>query len=200
MPFTKDLSKPLIWGQERLAGSSRGIRRVHCHGLARLPYPEAIPYFAILQGSGSGCLVEVAINSSRLTASCSKTDWERVKLGTVELSAPTQSVTLRSVGTSPVAKVFSLEIVKPEVQVKLAAQGARGAAPTDWMVQAKYGVMVHWTSQSKPEQGSPLAYCQTVRNFDAARFADVLDENGCWLCRIYDFPRRVLFSRSQQSN
>ncbi len=95
--------------------------------------PGSYTLFAILQGSGSGCLVEVAINSSRL---------------------------------------------KPEVQVKLAAQAALGAAPTDWMVQAKYGVMVHWTSQSKPEQGSPLAYCQAVRNFDAQRFADVLDEMG----------------------
>ena len=195
MPFTEDLSKPLIWGQEKLADPSGSLSWT-----GKTTVPGSYTLFAILQGSGSGCLVEVAINSSRLTASCSKTDWERVKLGTVELSAPTQSVTLRSVGTSPVAKVFSLEIVKPEVQVKLAAQGARGAAPTDWMVQAKYGVMVHWTSQSKPEQGSPLAHCQTVRNFDAERFADVLDENGCWLCRIYDFPRRVLFSRPQQSN
>jgi len=122
--------------------------------------------------------VEVTISSKPLTASCLKTAWERVKLGTIELSAPIQSLTLRSVGTPPVAKVFSLEIVKPEVQVKLADQAARGEAPTDWMVQAKYGVTVHWTSQSKPEQGSPLAYCQAVRNFDAQRFADVLDEMG----------------------
>jgi hypothetical protein len=70
--------------------------------------PGSYTLFAILQGSGTGRLVEVAINSRRLTASCLKTDWERVKLGTVELSAPIQSLTLRSVGTSPVAKVFSL--------------------------------------------------------------------------------------------
>jgi hypothetical protein len=140
--------------------------------------PGSYTLFAILQGSGSGCAVEVAINSRRLTASCLNTDWERVKLGTVELSAPIQRFTFRSVGPSPVAKVFSLEIVKPEVQVKLAAQAALGAAPTDWMVQAKYGVMVHWTSQSKPEQGRPLAYCQAVRGFDVQKFADMLDEMG----------------------
>jgi hypothetical protein len=145
---------------------------------AKNTVPGSYALFAILQGNGSGCSVEVAINSRRLTASCLNTGWERVKLGTVELSASIQTLILRSVGTSPVAKVFSLEIVKPEVQVKLAAQAARGAAPTNWMVQAKYGVMVHWTSQSKPEQGSPLAYCQAVQNFDAQRFADVLDEMG----------------------
>jgi hypothetical protein len=96
--------------------------------------PGSYTLFAILQGSGSGCLVEVAINSRRLTASCLNPDRERVKLGTLELSAPIQRFALQSVGTSPVAKVFSLEIVKPEVQVKLADQAARGAAPTDWMV------------------------------------------------------------------
>ena len=145
---------------------------------AKITVPGMYTLFAILQGNGRGCLVEVTIGSKPLTASCLKTDWERVELGTVELSAPVQSFTFRSVGTSPVAKVFSLEIVKPEVEVKLADQAARGAAPTDWMVQAKYGVMVHWTSQSKPEQGSPLAYCQAVRNFNAHKFADVVDEMG----------------------
>ena len=88
--------------------------------------PGSYTLFAILQGSGSGCLMEVAVNSSRLTASCLKTDWERTKLGTVELSAPIQNLTLRSVGTSPVAKVFSLEIVKSEVQMKLADQSRTG--------------------------------------------------------------------------
>jgi hypothetical protein len=33
------------------------------------------------------------------------------------------------------------------------------------------GVMVHWTSQSKPEQGSPSGYCQAVRDFDVHEFA-----------------------------
>src|SRR5258708_28903855 len=100
------------------------------------------------------------------------TEWERVKLGTIEISAPIQSFVFRSIGTSPVAKVFSLEIVKPAVQVELANQAARSATPTDWMVQAKYSVMVHWTSQSKPEQGSPSAYCQAARDFDVHKFAD----------------------------
>jgi hypothetical protein len=144
----------------------------------KVTVPGSYALFAILQGSGRGCSVEVTISSKPLTASCLKTAWERVKLGTIELSAPIQGFTFRSIGTSPVAKVFSLEIVKPAVQVELANQAARGAAPTDWMVQAKYGVMVHWTSQSKPEQGRPSAYCQAVRDFDVHKFADVLDEMG----------------------
>jgi hypothetical protein len=134
--------------------------------------------FVVLQGSGNGCLVEVTVGSKRLTTSCPKTDWERVKVGTVELAAPFQSFVFRSVGTPPVAKVFSLEIVRPEVQVQVADQAARSAASTDWMVRAKYGVMVHWTSQSKQEQGDALPYCEAVRNFDVRKFADTLDEMG----------------------
>src|ERR1700674_5071411 len=111
----------------------------------KITAPGSYAVFAILQGSGRGCLVEVTIGSKPLTASCLNTDWERIKLGTVELSAPVQILSFRSVGTSPVVKVFSLEIVKPEVQMALADQAARSAAPTDWMVQGKYGVSVHWT-------------------------------------------------------
>jgi hypothetical protein len=42
--------------------------------------PGRYTLFAILQGSGSGCSVEVAVNSRRLTAPCLKAYWERVKL------------------------------------------------------------------------------------------------------------------------
>ena len=140
--------------------------------------PGSYGLFAILQGSGKGCSVKVVVGSKPLTASCLTTTWERVKVGTIELSASIQNFTFHSIGISPVAKVFSLEIVKPEAQVELANQVSRSAAPTDWMVQAKYGVMVHWTSQSKPEQGSPLVYCKAVHDFDVQKFADVLDEMG----------------------
>src|SRR6266550_6694614 len=69
----------------------------------KITAPGSYALFAILQGSGRGCSVEVTIGSKPLTASCLKTDWERVEIGTVELSA-IQSLTFRSVGTSPVAK------------------------------------------------------------------------------------------------
>jgi hypothetical protein len=140
--------------------------------------PASYELFAIIQGSGKGCSMEVAVGSKPLTASCLTTAWDRVNLGTIALSAPIQNFTFRSIGTPPVLKVFSLEIVKPTVRAELANQASRSAASTDWMVQAKYGVMVHWTSQSKPEQGSPLAYCQAVRDFDVHKFADVLHEMG----------------------
>src|SRR5437879_3369957 len=47
----------------------------------KITSPGSYDLFAVLQGSGTGCLVEVTIGSKPVTASCLKTDWERVKLG-----------------------------------------------------------------------------------------------------------------------
>ena len=46
------------------------------------------------------------------------------------------------------------------------------------MVAAKYGLMFHWTSQSKPREGPPLSYCDAVQNFDVDRFANMVSETG----------------------
>src|SRR6266446_1537932 len=62
---------------------------------AKVTLPGSYVLFAILQGSGKGCSVEVTIRSKPLTASCLKTAWERVKLGTIEISAPIQSFVFR---------------------------------------------------------------------------------------------------------
>ena len=132
----------------------------------------------IVQGSGRGCSIEVQIGKQKLTGACAETRWDRVRLDTIKLPAGAHSFTLRSVGQPPLNKFYSLEVVRPEVKNQLAARADRGAAPTDWMVQAKYGVMVHWTSQTKPERGKPLPYCEAVRNFDVEKFAGVLDEMG----------------------
>ena len=146
--------------------------------MVNVPVSANYEVSAILQGSASGCSIEVQIGKRRLTAPCSGTQWDRVKLGTIKLPAGSQSFTLRSVGQPTLNKLFSLEVVRPEVKKQIAADAARGAAPTDWMVRAKYGVMVHWTSQSKPESGNPLPYCDAVRNFDVEKFAGLLDEMG----------------------
>ena len=46
------------------------------------------------------------------------------------------------------------------------------------MVAAKYGLMFHWTSQTKPRNGVPKPYCDAVRDFDANRFADMVSQMG----------------------
>ena len=46
------------------------------------------------------------------------------------------------------------------------------------MVAAEYGLMFHWTSQTKPRNGPPKPYCGAVHDFDADRFADMVSQMG----------------------
>ncbi len=53
------------------------------------------------------------------------------------------------------------------------------AGSSDWLMNAGYGVMVHWTSQSRPQSGAaPSAYCTAVDNFDVNAFARQLQSAG----------------------
>lgn len=132
----------------------------------------------ILESSGKGCDVEVRIDSQVLTASCGEKRWNRVTPGTVHLAAGPQTIVFRSTGTVPLSKFFSLEVVTPKEEARLATLGHRQAASTDWMVAAKYGVMFHWTSETKPRSGAPKAYCDAVRDFNVDRFADMVSQMG----------------------
>jgi alpha-L-fucosidase len=61
---------------------------------------------------------------------------------------------------------------------KLQLQAAP-AGSADWMMNAGYGVMVHWTSQSRPQSGAaPSAYCTAVNNFNVNTFAQQLQNSG----------------------
>ena len=133
---------------------------------------------AILQGSGSGCTVELQASAQRVSAPCEQRKWERIDLGLVNIPAGVQKISLSSTGRVPLAKFFSLEIVTPNVKKDLQLEGRKTAADTSWMVAAKYGLMFHWTSESKPETGSPKPYCEAVRDFDVERFADMVAEMG----------------------
>jgi hypothetical protein len=52
------------------------------------------------------------------------------------------------------------------------------AASTDWLIADKYGLMCHWTSESKPRNGPAKPYQQAVRDFDVERFANMVQQMG----------------------
>jgi alpha-L-fucosidase len=133
---------------------------------------------SILESGGPHCSVAVTIDTHTLHNDCGSEGWNRVQAGTVHLNAGSHTIQVRSDGSSPLSKFFSLEFVRPQVQTRLAALGAKEGASTSWMVAAKYGLMFHWTSQSKPRQGPPLSYCDAVRNFDVDQFAKMVSETG----------------------
>ncbi len=66
----------------------------------------------------------------------------------------------------------------PLNEYKLQTQAAP-AGSSDWLMNAGHGVMVHWTSQSRPQSGAaPSAYCTAVNNFNVNTFAQQLQNAG----------------------
>ena len=133
---------------------------------------------AILESTGTDCALEVSIDSVKLDAPCGTKRWNKVTLGTIPLAAGSRNILFRSTGSTPVGKFFSLEFVRPEAEANLARLGQQDASSTNWLVAAKYGLMFHWTSQTKPRNGPPKPYCDAVRDFDANRFANMISQMG----------------------
>jgi len=133
---------------------------------------------AIVESTGDDCAVEVSVDSKRLDAPCGKRRWNKVTLGAVQLAPGSRRILFRSNGSTPLGKFFSLELVTPEAEASLARLSRQQASSTDWMVAAKYGLMFHWTSQTKPRNGAPKPYCDAVRDFDADRFAEMVWQMG----------------------
>ena len=133
---------------------------------------------AIVQSSDQNCSIEIAVDERVLHADCGGGGWSRVQAGTIQLTAGAHSIRLTSIGATPLSKFYSLEFDRPAVKEQLVAAGRRQRASSTWMVAAKYGLMFHWTSQSKPQEGPPLSYCDAVRNFGVDKFAKMVSETG----------------------
>lgn len=133
---------------------------------------------SILESSGDGCSIAVTVDTQPLHANCGSKGWTRAQAGAVQIAAGSHTVQVKSDGSSPLTKFFSLEFERPEVRNKLAALGAKERVSTEWMRAARYGLMFHWTSQSMPRQGSALSYCDAVKNFKVERFANMVAGTG----------------------
>ena len=133
---------------------------------------------AILESTGKACAIGVSVDSTRLDAPCGERRWNRVTLGTVQLEEGTRTILLRSTGSVPLGKFFSLELVTPQAQENLARLGQQQTSSTDWMVAAKYGLMFHWTSQTRSRSGAPKPYCDAVHDFDVDHYANTVSQMG----------------------
>jgi hypothetical protein len=142
-----------------------------------VPHSGAYALRAIARGADTGSTVEVEVAGKKFTARCGKR-YERLVLGMVSLKKGEQAVVVRSGAGSPILTFFSLELVQPSVRDELATRGEMLRASTDWLANDKYGLMFHWTSQTKPRNGPPKTYQDAVRDFDVERFAQMVDDAG----------------------
>lgn len=129
--------------------------------------------------------LEVAAAGKTLTAilPADARRWQRIPLpGTVKIPAGATTVTLRLIPTDSAAtfgaQVHAVEFVRPAIREALQEKALHLRADATWFHNARYGMMVHWTSQSMPRFGAPKSYDQAVADFDAEAFADQMQQTG----------------------
>ena len=127
--------------------------------------------------------------------------WMRNEVpGTLRLPAGESEITLRAVapaGQEFNLALYSMELVEPSEAKVLAAEAATLRASTQWMIDAKYGLMFTWTAASFPRTGPKKSYEEAVRDFDVNAFADMVANTGagfivfCTSWSTYYFPAPI---------
>lgn len=150
-----------------------------------LSYAAAEPDFVVGVRSGSS-LVKVNLDATEgiYKGKDPFYNFERCKLeGTLHLTRGVNPLTLHVGSPGPGKKLGfrCLEVIPASTMKGLesAAERARASrASTDWFVEAKYGVMFHWTDFSLPKDGPKKPYPDAVNAFDVDAFARQVEATG----------------------
>lgn len=112
-------------------------------------------------------------------------NFERIQLPfKLSLKEGTQNISLATRGLSGddiMLDFRSVELVPVSAKAKIIAEYKRAVdsrASVDWMIEAGYGLMFHWTSQSVQPDGSIKPYEEGVNAFDVERFAGMVEATG----------------------
>jgi hypothetical protein len=112
-------------------------------------------------------------------------NFQRIKLsGVVNLEAGKQKITILTSGIEKEGVLFdfrSAELLPLSKKAEIANEEARAKearASVDWLMEAGYGLMFHWTSQSVQPDGSIKKYEDAVNEFDVGKFANMVEETG----------------------
>jgi hypothetical protein len=134
---------------------------------------------------GGGLRVEVTGAAGSLAGELpgGRHSWQRIELpGTLALPVGKSSLTLKLQPAGGAggfdAEVHALELVRPAVRDAQHQRALALRADPAWFQRARFGVMVHWTSQSMPLRGAPKPYAEAVAAFDVGAFADRMAASG----------------------
>ncbi len=161
----------------------------------KLPVPSdyeiALTYTADADAIGS--MFEITTGQGKITWTVRQTtgwagdsqNFERVPLQeTLHVPEGESPITLRLIGeanSTENVKVHSLELISPTAAKATIASRKKAQkirASTDWFVEAKYGVMFHWSTTTQPLRGPQKSYPEAVNAFDIDTFADMVRETG----------------------
>lgn len=131
----------------------------------------------VLAFSPKGSRIELSVNGQTLTAKLD-TYANRTTLGLAKLPAGDVILRIRSASDEPDIVFYSLEVIRPDVKKAMQERAISLRADTQWLIEAKYGLMFHWTSQTVPATGEPKSYAKAVEDFDVPRFVDMVEQCG----------------------
>jgi acylphosphatase len=108
-------------------------------------------------------------------------------IDTLYLPAGTSTVTLRASKVGGDLALYSLELVRPEVERALKEKAEKLRSSTKWLADAKYGLFFHWTSGTKtdepwkatwPRRGERKVFPKNVDDFKVDPFVEMVRETG----------------------
>src|SRR4030095_8577325 len=131
---------------------------------------------------GEPCEIELVVGNKKLTHAIKRERfWNRHYMEqTLHLPEGRSTLTLQAIKLTPKAKLalHSIELIRPEVRSSIEQRAKSLRSSTEWLVQAKYGVMTHWTALSKPRSGPAKPYAEAVKDFDVEAFAGMAERTG----------------------
>ncbi len=127
--------------------------------------------------------VNVAGQSLSGTLPAKSDGWQRVKLdGLLNIPAGESTVSLNIAAADGKAdfkaEFHAVELIRPAVHAELTKRALAMRADPTWFQNARYGMMVTWSSQSMPLKGEQKPYAQAVADFDVEAFADAMKSTG----------------------
>ena len=111
-------------------------------------------------------------------------NFQRIQLqGKLRLNCGVNPVKLRlaSEDSSTRLHVRCLELIPSSAAAGVDSSAMRAVAHganTDWLANAGYGVMFHWTDFSQPQHGPQKSYQEAVKAFAVAPFAEMVEGTG----------------------
>jgi hypothetical protein len=99
----------------------------------------------------------------------------------LERGTPQLELTVSDPQGSHPLRLSCIELTPAADLGRVAAEQQKARATrssTDWFVKSGYGLMFHWTAQSKPRHGPAKTYAEAVRDFPVDSFLKMVRETG----------------------
>ena len=122
-----------------------------------------------------GGLLPLKKGENRVTLHFSRLSDHQIQAAQNELKKGTLSKSTVSLG------IKSIELVRPEASETMNNRAQKLKSDTQWMVDGKYGLFIHWSLLTYPLYGDQQAYKSFewgVNTFDVEAFAEMVQETG----------------------